>query len=58
MPEYAYKRADGITIRRWEKATDRRLTKCPETGMKLKVIIQPVPSLLNGSGWAKDGYSK
>lgn len=57
MPFYVYKREDGSTFELRQRVSDERLEVCPDTGQKVKRIIQPTNWHFTG-GFARQDYDR
>jgi putative FmdB family regulatory protein len=51
MPMYTYRREDGTTFEIRQKFLDDPLEVDPETGQKVKRIVQPSGIIFKGSGF-------
>ncbi len=53
MPIYIYRcESCGVTFDRFQKFSDKPLTRCPECSKgKVKRILQPPAIVFKGSGW-------
>ena len=58
MPIYEYEREDGTRFEKLHREGDEELTKCPETGQKVRRLISSSAFHLKGSGWYKTDYAK
>lgn len=57
MPTYEYKREDGTTFEVRQSINDEPLTKCPDTGQKVKRIISGGGGVVyKGDGWYVTDY--
>lgn len=56
MPTYVYEREDGSQFEFVQSITEESLTECPDTGQKVKRVIQPVGTVFKGSGWYVNTY--
>jgi len=59
MPTYQYQcPACGETKERVQRITDQPVRIQCECGTRMRRIISATNFVLNGKGWARDGYSK
>jgi putative FmdB family regulatory protein len=57
MPTYEYRCAKNHIIEISQSIHEKPVQKCPKCGAECKRLLFPVGFRLEGSGWAKDGYS-
>lgn len=56
MPVYVYEREDGSQFEVKQSIVDSPLDVCPNTGQKVKRVIQPAGLAFKGSGWYVTDY--